>query len=90
MQELVITTRTELQAIIIDAVSACLQHKEPAKQATVGKPVTTEELCKHLNISKPTALRYRKKGKIPFIQIGGAIRYDLNAVIAALQKGKCA
>lgn len=50
-----------------------------------GKPITTKELCKFLNISTTTCIRWRKKGRIPFLRIGGSVRYDRNAVITALE-----
>jgi len=46
------------------------------------------EMCSFLGITEPTIIRWRKKGKIPFLQIGSSIRYDLNAVIDALTVGK--
>jgi excisionase family DNA binding protein len=51
-----------------------------------SKPISERELCKYLGISAPTAIRWRQKGKLPFMQIGSAIRYDLNKVISALEK----
>lgn len=53
---------------------------------TVNKPVNTKELCKFLSISEPTCIRWRKKGKIPFMQIGGAVRYDLQSVVQAIEQ----
>lgn len=51
-------------------------------------PITTKELCKFLSITEPTAIRWRKKGKIPFFEIGSAIRYNKNEVMDALRKNK--
>lgn len=44
------------------------------------------EMCLFLDITEPTIIRWRKKGVIPFMQIGSAIRYDVNAVLKALEK----
>ncbi len=49
------------------------------------QPITTKELCEFLGITEPTVIRWRKKGKIPFMQIGSSIRFDLTAVLAALE-----
>ena len=49
-----------------------------------NKPINTTELCKYLGVTEPTILRWRKKGKIPFLQIGPLIRFDLNEVMKAL------
>ncbi len=49
--------------------------------------ITTKELMARLKLSEPSIIRYRKKGKIPFIQIGNSIRYDWEKVVHALEKG---
>jgi excisionase family DNA binding protein len=49
------------------------------------QPVTTKQLCEFLGITEPTVIRWRKKGKIPFMQIGSAVRFNLPAVISALE-----
>ncbi|MGN6297935.1 MAG: helix-turn-helix domain-containing protein [Ginsengibacter sp.] len=50
------------------------------------KPITTKELCKFLNVTELTLHRWRNKGKIPFFQIGSAVRYNKNEVLEALRK----
>ena len=57
-------------------------------QPSIEPPATTEELCKFLRISEPTIIRLKKKGKIPFLEIGGSIRFDKAAVIKAFEKNK--
>ena len=49
------------------------------------QPVTTKQLCDFLSVTEPTIIRWRKKGKIPFMQIGSAVRFNLPAVISALE-----
>ena len=49
--------------------------------------ITGDELCAYIGISKPTLIRYRKKGRIPFIEMGGVLRYDKNKVAKALELG---
>lgn len=49
------------------------------------KPITTLELCEFLGVTEPTIIRYRKKGKIPFFQIGSSVRYNKTKVIDALE-----
>jgi excisionase family DNA binding protein len=74
---------TELKGII-------LANKPGALHSTSeDRTVTTEELCKYLRITEQTAITWRKKGKIPFMKIGTAVRYNLPEVLNALsQKGK--
>ncbi|HEV8079548.1 MAG TPA: helix-turn-helix domain-containing protein [Chitinophagaceae bacterium] len=54
----------------------------------IEQPITTRELCDFFRITEPTLIRLKKKGKIPFIEIGGSIRFDKAAVIKALEKNK--
>ena len=49
--------------------------------------VTGDELCSFIGISKPTLIRYRNKGKIPFLEMGGVLRYDKIKVAKALEQG---
>ncbi|MEO9257053.1 MAG: helix-turn-helix domain-containing protein, partial [Crocinitomicaceae bacterium] len=48
--------------------------------------ITGEELGKKLGVTIQTLIRWRQKGKIPFLQVGSSIRYDLHKVIEALEK----
>ena len=50
--------------------------------------ITQDELCKRLQISKPTVIRWVKKKKIPEIKIGGLVRYNYPSVIKALETYK--
>lgn len=52
----------------------------------IEQPITTDELCAFLRISEPTLIRLKKKSKIPFLEIGGSIRFDKAAVLKALEK----
>lgn len=56
------------------------------KDTGYENPITGKELCKYLGISEPTLIRWRKKGKIPFLRVGGVLRYDKAAVSKALEK----
>lgn len=48
--------------------------------------MTVKEMAEHLRVSVPTIYRYVQKRQIPFIQIGGQIRFDRDAVRESLQK----
>lgn len=48
--------------------------------------INTKELCKILNVTEPTIIRWRRKGKIPFMQIGSAVRFNLNDVLKSLEE----
>ncbi|TAN14109.1 MAG: DNA-binding protein [Chitinophagaceae bacterium] len=50
------------------------------------KPITRKELCRFLDVSEPTVIRWERRGKIPVMYIGGSVRYDKADVLAALKK----
>lgn len=50
--------------------------------------MTGEELCKKLDVTIQTLIRWRHKGKIPYLQLGSSIRYDFNKVIKAIEINK--
>jgi hypothetical protein len=77
----------DLQSVIIDCVNTCLSYN---KQTPVQneQPINTKELINFLDITEPTLIRWRKKGKIPFLKIGSRILYQKGAVLAALENKK--
>jgi hypothetical protein len=86
MQQTITTNLTpdELAALIEAAISRALGQQTTTPE---GKPeiIDRDELRRRLNITEPTIIRYEKKGKIPRLEIGSAVRYDWNKVVAALQ-----
>lgn len=52
------------------------------------KPISSRDLCEFLDITEPTLYRYRKQGRIPFLTIGTAIRFELPKVLEALESGR--
>lgn len=62
---------------------AVIQDKTPIQTIIDG-----DELIQKLGITRQTLARWRKQNRIPFIQVGGVIRYDLNKVIEALENRK--
>jgi excisionase family DNA binding protein len=52
---------------------------------TLRRIVTAEELSEKLSLHPETIRRHVRAGNLPFIRLGrGVIRFDLEAVIAAL------
>lgn len=90
MQIQFITTDEELQSFIGIAINKAFG--ELTVNAIQGHDlveiIDTKELCIRLNITEPTVIRWRKKGKIPFLQIGSAVRFNYSNVISALEVGK--
>ena len=51
------------------------------------RPVTTEELAAHYQVTTRTIANWRDAGKIPFLRITArCFRYDLDQVMRALSK----
>lgn len=49
------------------------------------QPIDSRELRKRLQISQPTEIAMRKKGKLPHLTVNGHYRYKWSDVVKALQ-----
>lgn len=81
----IITTQENFKSLMLEAVQFAVNsipQKEPTKEAQI---ITGEDLAKKLGVTIQTLIRWRQKGKIPFLQIGNSVRYDLNKVLEALE-----
>lgn len=88
MQDLIITTKDQLETLIIDAVNTCLDFRPQRNEQQVSQEIIDrKELCKRLDLNEGTIIRYEKKGKIPKLSIGNSIRYNWPAVVVALESG---
>lgn len=47
--------------------------------------INRAELCKRLDITEPTVIRWEKKKKIPSFRLGSCVRYNWPNVIKALE-----
>lgn len=82
-----ITTQEELQAVISECIRKALTDFPNAVQVTQSEDddiIDTDELCKRLDVSKPTLLRWRKKGKLKAMKLGGSIRYNYAEVLKSM------
>lgn len=57
----------------------------PVATVPPAEIISTDELCKRLDISVPTAMKMRKENKLPFFTIGVNVRYNWIKVIEALE-----
>lgn len=73
--------RDELVKFFPDATQNPTQNFAP-------EIITGEDLAKKLGVTIQTLIRWRQKGKIPFLQIGNSIRYDLYKVLESLEANK--
>lgn len=53
-----------------------------------SEPMTERELCAFFRITRMTAHRLRKKGELPFFQLGGQVYYLKDEVLACLRRPK--
>lgn len=85
----IISTRAEFQELLDGAVKVAIEkHFNYIPSPISEQPVNTKEICSFLDVTEPTLIRWRKKGKIPFLQVGSRILYQKAAVLAALQNKK--
>ena len=78
----------EFKLLMTDVVNDCLHHKTPNDTAQLTEILSRAELCKRLNITEPTCIRWEKKGLIPCFRIGSSCRYNWPKVIEALERKK--
>lgn len=81
-------TTPEVRQLFRDELNNFFPRTNNENQSYIPAIITGEELCKKLDVTIQTLIRWRQKGKIPYLQIGSSIRYDLNKVIEALEVGK--
>lgn len=83
----IITTHEAMEEVFSHLIEKAFFNYQPIAENQQHRIVTGEDLAKTLGVTIQTLIKWRQKGKIPFIPIGSAIRYDLNAVIKALEVG---
>ena len=74
----------QMRVIIKEEVAAGLSNSSDTGKRE--KPITTKELCDYLSITEPTVIRWKAKGKIPYFNIGTAVRFNLQDVLKSLGK----
>lgn len=64
------------------------QKDQDHPQTNKGNILDTEQIIAKLGVTRPTLSKWRKEGRIPFIQVGSVVRYDLDKVLEALENKK--
>ncbi|WP_154859236.1 helix-turn-helix transcriptional regulator [Cyclobacterium xiamenense] len=73
----------------IEGLLLDLKHPEElGKEKKERIIVDTDQLLAKLNVTRPTLAKWRKENRIPYIQVGSVVRYDLEKVLEALETGK--
>lgn len=73
-----------IEGLLID-----LKHPEGSpKENNTKNILDTDQLMAKLGVTRPTLSKWRKESRIPFIQVGAVVRYDLDKVLEALESKK--
>jgi len=80
----VINRKLENIQLLIQSLGHNSETQNPSSQEKTI--LDTRQLSEKIDVTVVTIQRWRDRGKIPFFQVGGVIRYDLDAVLAALGK----
>jgi len=90
MQETVLISlpMDELKKLISEAVSCGSVSKLGVNEVQQVNIINRAELCKRLDITEPTAIRWGKKGRIPCFRIGSRVLYNWENVINVLESKK--
>jgi excisionase family DNA binding protein len=73
-----------IEGLLID-----LKHPEASKKDNQQRTILdTDQLMAKLGVTRPTLSKWRKENRIPFIQVGAVVRYDLDKVLEALESKK--
>jgi excisionase family DNA binding protein len=62
--------------------------KDCANTATQNPLVRAEKVAKHFDVHTRTVCLWADRGEIPCIRVGGALRFDFEAVLAAVKGGR--
>lgn len=70
-------------------VKEVLDQKDPGQILSNQNTILdTDQLMAKLGVTRPTLSKWRKEKRIPFIQVGSVVRYDLEKVLEALGTNK--
>lgn len=74
----------------IGEVKAMLKDSPTLPTPSPIEIIDRAELCKRLDITEPTAIRWEKKGAIPCFRIGSNVRYNWHSVVSSLENRRVA
>lgn len=76
--------RLEQRLINIENLLKQSHSNEGAVVTAPREIIDSKTLCLRLGITEPTLIKWRNRKKVPFLKLGGSIRYDWNQVCDAL------
>ncbi|GAB4036702.1 helix-turn-helix domain-containing protein [Spirosoma gilvum] len=86
--EMVVLPADQVRTMMFEEASKAAKSNAPviATSSPSAEPISPEELCKRLDISKPTAWAWEKKGLIKGYHLGNRKYFIWQEIIAALTK----
>jgi hypothetical protein len=81
----IITNNEDFEALLSKVVQLAVENLPAQPGALKPDIMTGEQVCEKLDITIQTLIKWRQKGKVPFLKIGSAVRYDFNKVVSALE-----
>jgi excisionase family DNA binding protein len=86
MDTVIMMREEELRALINSAVNERIHMLTESKHQSIPTRLDTQnQLAEFLGRSVQCLIRWRHRGKIPFIQAGSRILFDREAVLKALE-----
>lgn len=73
MDNILIISKNDLRELLEEMIPTTVEVKSQKDES--DKLFTASEACEILRCSRPTLHRWKKNGIIPFVNIGGNIRY---------------
>lgn len=86
MQAITFDQVPSVLATTLDTVRALLDEVKEmrASQPVNEPPIDGDELRRRLQISRPTEIEMRKRGKLPYLMVNGNYRYQWAEVLKSL------
>jgi hypothetical protein len=84
----IITEKEDFRGIALEMVQYAVDNLPAQKSAQTPEILNGDQLAAKLDVTVQTLLKWRQKGKVPYLQLGSAVRYDLNKVLEALEVKK--
>lgn len=77
--------KVEIQSWVKEVLD---QSVPPERQIASSNILDTDQLMAKLGVTRQTLSKWRKENRIPFIQVGHVVRYDLDKVLEVLENKK--
>lgn len=77
-----------MKAPVGNTDSALLFDTKPAPSIPVVELLTTPEAAQLLAVSVPTMRRLQQRRAIPFIKVGGSVRFDKRDLVSYVERNR--